>query len=148
MLFYCTGLDAVLNVIKKVALRLAEKPFCKQAIADKANLAAIRARPSKSAIAGLVMVGFSYVIGLPAIIVLGILAVWIKDARVAVIGGPLIYGISTLMFIIGIKMAGKQYFRSFMRWLTRIGLEKILGKDICQVTQEQLDAAGVKEDRL
>lgn len=137
-----------MNVIKKVALRLAEKPFCKQAIADQANLAAIRARPSKTAIAGLAMIAFSYVIGLPAVIVLGILAVWAKDARLAVIGGPLIYGISTLMFIIGIKIAGKQYFRSFMRWLTRIGLEKILGKDICQVTRERLDVAGAKEDRL
>lgn len=81
-------------------------------------------------IAGIVMIGFSYVIGLPAVIAMGVIAVWMKKPLVAVIGGPLIYAISTIIFIIGIKMVGKTYFHILSRWMVRVVLEKILGDDV------------------
>lgn len=81
-------------------------------------------------VVGLILIGFSYIIGLPAVIALGVIAVWVKKPLLAVIGGPLIYGISTIIFIIGIKLVGKKYFHLFSRWLVRVVLEKILGDDI------------------
>jgi len=85
------------------------------------------------------MIAFSYVIGLPAVVAMGIIAVWIREPLVLVIGGPLIYAVSTIVFIIGIEMAGKKYFRVFSRWLTRVVLEKILGKDHPSLTGTDSD---------
>lgn len=92
---------------------MARKKYCKTAIEDQADLKAIREKPTPSMIAGLIMIGFSYIIGLPAVVAMGIIAVWAKKPLVAVIGGPLIYAISTIIFIIGIRMAGKTYVHVF-----------------------------------
>lgn len=119
-----------MNIIKKKALYLARTKYCRSAIEDRADLSAIREKPTLPMIIGLILIGFSYLIGLPAVIALGVLAVWVKKPLLAVIGGPLIYGISTIIFIIGIKLVGKKYFHLFSRWLVRVVLEKILGDDI------------------
>lgn len=118
-----------MNIIKKAALYLAGKKFCRQAIEERADLIKIREKPSKSAVAGLILIAFSYVIGLPAVIFMGIMAVWMKEPLVGIVGGPLIYAISTIIFIIGIKLAGKKYFVAFLKWSVRVVLEKILGSD-------------------
>ena len=128
-----------MNIIKKSALYLARKKYCKTAIEDRADLTAIREKPTPSMIVGLILIAFSYVIGLPAVIALGVIAVWLKDKRIVLIGGPLIYAISTILFIIGIKMAGKKYFQVFSRWVVRVVLEKILGNDIRALSEPGLD---------
>ena len=132
-------LGLALNIIKKKALYLARTKYCKSAIEDRADLSAIRQKPSLSMIVGLSLIGFSYVIGLPAVIAIGVIAVWVKKPLVAVIGGPLIYGISTIIFIIGIKLVGKKYFHLFSRWLVRVVLEKILGEDIRTICEPGSD---------
>lgn len=119
-----------MNIVKRTALYLARTKYCKTAIEDRADLKAIREKPTPSMVAGLIMIGFSYVIGLPAVVAMGIIAVWVKKPLVAVIGGPLIYAISTIIFIIGIRMAGKTYVHVFCRWMVRVVLEKILGDDV------------------
>jgi len=119
-----------LNIVKRTALYLARTKYCKTAIEDRADLKAIREKPTPSMVAGLIMIGFSYVIGLPAVVAMGIIAVWVKKPLVAVIGGPLIYAVSTIIFIIGIRMAGKTYVHVFCRWMVRVVLEKILGDDV------------------
>ncbi len=121
-------------MIKKTALYFAEKKFCREAIQEKADLTAIREKPTPTIIIGISLIAFSYVIGLPAVIAMGFIAAWMKKPMVAIVGGPLIYAISTIIFIIGIKMAGKKYFVAFLRWLVRLMLEKILGDDIQKVT--------------
>ena len=128
-----------MNIIKKTALYLARKKYCKTAIEDRANLTAIQDKPTPSMIVGLIMIAFSYVIGLPAVIALGVIAVWMKDKRIVLIGGPLIYAISTILFIIGIKMAGKKYFQVFSRWVVRVVLEKILGNDVRTLSEPGSD---------
>jgi uncharacterized membrane protein YkgB len=90
----------------------------------------MREKPTTKMMIGLGLVAFSYVIGLPAVIAMGILAVWLREPLVGIVGGPLIYAISTIIFIVGIKMAGKKFFHVFSRWLVRVALEKILGEDI------------------
>lgn len=88
---------------------------------------------------GLILIGFSYIIGLPAVIALGILAVWVKKPLVAVVGGPLIYAISTIIFFIGVRLAGKKYFQVFFRWVVRVILEKILGDDVRLLSESGTD---------
>jgi len=128
-----------LNIIKKTALYFARKKYCREAIEKRANLSDMREKPAMSAMIGLGMIAFIYVIGLPAVIVLGVIAVWMKKPLVAVIGGPLIYTVSTIIFIIGIKMAGKKYFHVFCRWMVRVVLTKILGDDVRLVSESGAD---------
>jgi hypothetical protein len=123
-----------LNIIKKTAFYFAGKKFCREAIDQKADLTTIREKPSQAVLIGVIMIAFSYVIGLPAVAVMGVIAAWMKEPLVFIVGGPLIYAISTLVFIIGIKLAGKKYFLTFLRWMVRVILEKILGEDICKET--------------
>jgi len=118
-----------LSILKKTALYFARKEYCRSAILERADLSAIKEKPTPKILVGLGLIAFSYAIGLPAVVAMGVIAVWIKEPLVLVIGGPLIYAVSTIVFIIGIKMAGKKYFQVFSRWLTRVVLEKILGKD-------------------
>lgn len=119
-----------MNIIKITALYFARKQYCKAAILGHADLSAIRGKPTPSMVIGLVLIAISYAIGLPAVVALGILAVWVKKPLVLIIGGPVIYTISTILFILGIKMVGAKYFRVFCRWLVRVVLEKILGEDV------------------
>lgn len=119
-----------MNIIKKTALYFARKQYCKAAILKHADLSAIKEKPTPSVVVGIVIIAVSYVIGLPAVVALSIIAVWMSKPLVAIIGGPLIYAISTIMFILGIKMVGKKYFQVFSRWLVRVVLEKILGEDV------------------
>jgi len=128
-----------LRILRKTALYFARKEYCRSAILERADLSAIREKPTPRILVGLGMIAFSYVIGLPAVVAMGIIAVWIREPLVLVIGGPLIYAVSTIVFIIGIEMAGKKYFRVFSRWLTRVVLEKILGKDLPSLTGTDSD---------
>jgi hypothetical protein len=129
-----------LNIIKKTALYFARKEYCIAAIEERADLSAIKKKPTPKIIAGLIFIAFSYVIGLPAVFALGVIAVWLKKPLIAVIGGPLIYTISTIMFFAGIKMAGAKYFQVFSRWLVRVTLEKILGDDVRMPAETDSDS--------
>jgi hypothetical protein len=118
-----------LNILKKTARYFARKEFCRKAINEHADLSAFKEKLTPSIATGLVLIAFSYVTGLPAVAVLGIIAVWIKKPLIGIIGGPLIYAVSTLFFIIGIKLAGKKYFLVVISWMVRVILEKILGDE-------------------
>lgn len=123
-----------MNVIKKTALYFAEKKFCRQAILEKADLSAFAEKPSKSVMTGMVMIALSYVSGVPAVVALGLIAVWMKQPLIGIVGGILIYAMSTIIFFIGIKLAGKEYFMAFLRWLTRVTLETLLGGDVRMIS--------------
>jgi high-affinity Fe2+/Pb2+ permease len=112
-----------------VARCFAAKKFCSTAIIELADLSLLKEKPTPAVGIGIALIAFSYVIGLPAVIFLGALAVWLKEPLIGIVGIPLIYGISTLIFIIGIKLAGKKYIKMFCSWLARIILEKILGDE-------------------
>jgi len=128
-----------LNILKKTALHFARKKYCRAAILECADLLAIKKKPEPHVIIGLSLIAFSYVIGLPAVIAMGVIAVWTKEPKIGIIGGPVIYLISTIIFIIGIKMAGKKYFHLFSRWVIRIVLEKILGEDVRLISKADSD---------
>ncbi len=76
-----------MNIIKKTALYVARKKYCKTAIEDRADLSAIREKPTLSMIVGLVLIAFSYVIGMPTVIALGVLAASMGKPMMGIIGG-------------------------------------------------------------
>jgi hypothetical protein len=42
------------------------------------------------------------------------------------VGGPLTYGLSHLVFLLGMYLCGAVYSLIFLRWLTRVSMEKLL----------------------
>ena len=118
-----------LSIIKKTALYFARKEFCRDAIREHADLSIFKEKLTKTVITGLILIAVSYPIGLPAVFVVGGIAAWLGKPMVGVIGIPLTYGISWLLFILGAYLAGPKYGKAFSRWLVRVILEKMLGNE-------------------
>jgi uncharacterized membrane protein YbhN (UPF0104 family) len=118
-----------LSIVKKIALYIARKEFCRKAIAEHANLSVFKKKPSFRIIIGLVLIAFSYLIGLPAAIVLSIIGASQGNAIMAAVAAPLLYGISWLIFLVAMYLAGPEYGRALSRWAARVILEKILGDE-------------------
>jgi len=115
------------RIRQKILRKAADTRFVQKAIADKADLSAFKERPSPRAIAGISAIGISYIIGWPAVVLLGAVSVHLGKPMIAVIGGPLTYGLSHLVFILGMYLAGADYTRIFLRWATRKAMEKMMG---------------------
>ena len=134
-------------IIKKIARYFARKKYCQAVVITQADLTTFQEKPTFPVVMGISMIVFSYIIGLPAVFFLTMLAVWMKKPLIGIIGGPLIYAISTLVFVIGIRMAGLKHIKALFAWATRVALEKILGdeiKDIAFISQEEAVASEVE----
>lgn len=106
--------------------RIANTEFVRTACEEKADLSAFREKPTPQVLAGVFAIGFSYVIGWPAVTFLGYLALKMKEPWIAAVGGPLTYGLSHLVFILGMYLSGAVYSMILVRWLTRVSMEKLL----------------------
>lgn len=107
--------------------RISETEFVRSAIEDQADLSAFKDRPSMRIYMGLGFMALSYVIGWPAVGGLGFLAIHLDNPLIVVVGGPVVYGLSHLVFMLGMFMAGTRYAKVFMRWATRKAMEKLMG---------------------
>lgn len=116
-------------MLSRIARKIADTPYARKAVAEKADLTAFKRKPSARILLGVFLIGFSYVIGWPAISALTGLAVYLQEPLVAVIGGPLAYGLSHLVFMAGMYLAGAKYSAIFLRWATRRLVEKTARKD-------------------
>ena len=122
-----------MSIIKKAALYFARKEFCKTAINEHADLSIFKEKLKASVIAGLVLIMISYLIGIPAVFIIGGIAAWLKNPTFGVIGIPLIYGFSWLLLMLGLYLTGPKYGKVFGRWAVRVILEKILGGEVKKI---------------
>jgi len=113
-------------MIRRFVLHLAQKDFVRRAMDEEADLSAFRKKPSLRIIAGVSAILFSYIIGWPAVALIGVIAAKLNEPWLAAIGCPLIYGLSHVVFLLGMYLAGATYSMIFLRWLTRVGMEKLL----------------------
>jgi len=112
---------------RKIAKYLAGKKYIIKILEKPADLSEFKERPTTRLITGLILMGFSYVIGLPAVAALGILAVWLKEPLIAIIGCPTIYGLSHVVFIIGAWLSrAPHYMGTLMRYAIQRFLRKLL----------------------
>ncbi|MDO9110972.1 MAG: hypothetical protein Q7U40_09975, partial [Desulfatirhabdiaceae bacterium] len=81
--------------------RIVNTDYVRSAINDKADLSAFRQKPTVRIIIGVSTILFSYVISWPAIGALGAISVYLNKPLLVVVGGPLLYGFSHLVFIFG-----------------------------------------------
>ena len=117
-------------MIKRLLHRISETRYVRSAIEERADLAAFQQKPTKRIIIGLIVIAISYTIGWPAVGALGILSVYLKEPLVLIIGGPLTYGLSHLVFILGMYLAGAEHTKVFLRWATRVSMEKFIGPSL------------------
>ena len=128
-----------MSIIKKAALYFARKEFCRNAINERADLSVLKKKHTAAVSIGLFLIVFSYLIVIPAFFIIGLIAAWLKKPMVGVIGVPLAYGISWLLLMLGLYLAGPKYGKALGRWAVRVILEKILGdeaKTIMHLPQE------------
>ena len=116
------------RMISRIITKIGNTPFVRNAIAEKADLTAFKQKPSARILWGVFLIGFSYIIGWPAVGALAGLAIYLQEPLVAIIGGPLTYGLSHLVFLAGMYLAGAKYSGIFLRWATRIVMEKLMQK--------------------
>lgn len=113
------------QMIHRLVKRFAETPYVRSALEERADLNAFRQKPTRRIIFGLIVIGISYTIGWPAVGAFGILAAYLEEPLILIVGGPAIYGMSHVVFIIGMYLAGAEHAKVFLRWATRMGMEKL-----------------------
>ncbi|RJR28857.1 MAG: hypothetical protein C4576_36020 [Desulfobacteraceae bacterium] len=113
----------------RILERLAQTTYVRKAIEERADLSAFHERPSLRILLGVFFIGFSYVIGWPAISALGALAIYVEKPLLVAIGGPLLYGLSHLVFMLGMYLSGAKYSKIFLRWATRVAMERLTGRN-------------------
>jgi hypothetical protein len=117
-------------MIQKIARPLAETKYIRDILDHPTDLSEFRERPKPRLIAGLIMMGFSYIIGWPAIAALSILAVYWHEPLIAVIGGPATYGLSCGIFLVGAWLArAPHYLGVLTRYATGKFFLKLLGRE-------------------
>jgi len=98
---------------------LAQTRPIKRALAEPADLKIFKEKPPPRFILGMGLVGFSYLMAWPFITVLGVVALVLSWPTLFLIGSPLAYGLSHLVFLAGMAIAGKdsiKYIHAFNRW--------------------------------
>jgi hypothetical protein len=113
-------------VLRKIIHRVAATKFIRAIMEERADLSAFKEKPTLRVIAGLFAIGFSYIIGWPAVAAFGLLSVRLEEPLIVVIGGSLAYGLSHLIFLLGMYLCGAFYSLIFFRWMIRVSMEKLL----------------------
>jgi hypothetical protein len=114
------------TIIKKIANGIAQTKFGSKAINERADLSAFKQKPTAQNLLGIFLTCCSYIIGWPAIGLFAGLSLYWHEPLIIVIGGPLLFGLAHLVFLAGMYLAGGKYIMVFLRWATRITLEKLM----------------------
>ena len=114
------------HLIQKIILSFGTTEFVRGAIAECADLSAFREKPTPLVLAGVGAIALSFLLGWPAVAALGVLSLKWQTPWLVVIGGPLVYGLSHLVFLVGMWLSGAVYSLIFCRWLTRITMQRAL----------------------
>ncbi|MFO7985992.1 MAG: hypothetical protein R6U38_09005 [Desulfatiglandaceae bacterium] len=112
-------------ITRHILKKISQTQFAQKAVQDQADLSAFKQRPTPRIILGVSAIAISYVIGWPAVGALGTLSIYFQEPLWVVIGGPVTYGLSHLVFLAGMYLAGAKYTKVFLRWATRVTIEKL-----------------------
>lgn len=114
------------RIIRQSIVKVGMIDYVRAAILEQADLSAFKEKPTPVVLAGVFAIGFSFVIGWPAIAALGVLSLKLHNPWIITVGGPLTYGLSHLVFLLGMYLSGAKYSLIFFRWLTRVSMERLL----------------------
>jgi len=112
---------------RKIAKYLTGKKYIIDILENPTDLHEFKEHPTPRLITGLILMGFSYIIGWPAVAALSALAVWFREPMIAIIGCPTTYGLSYVVFIIGAWLARAPHFMGILaRYTIQYFLKKLL----------------------
>jgi hypothetical protein len=131
-----TGNITLNELAYKIGLRLAQRQFVQSAIRDRADLEPFKQKPTFRILLGIFLIAFSFIACWPAISALGAIAFYCHVPMLAMVGGPILYGLSHLWFLLGMALSGAEYSRIFLRWAARVGVEKLLSFGASDETPE------------
>lgn len=112
-------------ILRTIAARLAHTKYGREAVEAKADLSLFKKPPSFPFIFGLILLGLSYVIGWPGVVASGIVAAYLKNPLIFVIGGPAIYAVSFLVWAVSMLLMGKDNIK-YARALTKYGVRVLI----------------------
>jgi hypothetical protein len=112
-------------MIRKIAQAMAKTNFAAKAMEENAGLNAIKEKRPTRLFGGMFLMVMSYIIGWPMIALFGVLAIYWNEPLMIIVGGPLLFGLAHVAFLAGLYLAGGKYIMPFIRWATRITLEKL-----------------------
>jgi hypothetical protein len=115
-----------LNIITRVANGIAKTKFARKAINDGADLSAFREKPTAQNLFGVFLMCCGYIVGLPAVGLIGALSIYWHEPLLIIIGGPILLVVAHLVFLAGMYLGGGKYMMVFFRWATRVALEKLM----------------------
>ena len=115
-----------MKIVKKVANDIAKTKFASRAIKDGADLSAFKEKPTAQNLLGIFLMCCSYIIGWPAVGLIGAFSIYWHEPLLIIIGGPLLLILAHLVFLAGMYLAGGKYVMVFFRWATRVTLEKLM----------------------
>jgi hypothetical protein len=125
-----------LSIIKKAARYFARKEFCRNAINARNDLSVLRQKHTIPEIIGIILLVLSIIMVIPSFFVVGLIAHDLKKPMVGIIGIPVAYGISWLITMLGMYLAGPRYAKALGRWITKVVLEKILGDEAKKIASD------------
>jgi CHASE2 domain-containing sensor protein len=112
---------------RKIAKYLAGRKYVIEILENPTDLSEFKEPLTTRLITGLILMGLSYVIGWPAVAVLGVLAACLQEPMIAVIGCPTTYALSYVVFIAGAWLArAPHYLGVLVRYAIQIFLRKLL----------------------
>ncbi|MFA5323617.1 MAG: hypothetical protein WC373_13175 [Smithella sp.] len=112
---------------KKIVKYLDGKKFIQKILKNPADISEFRERPTPRLIAGLILMVLSFIMGWPAVAAMSVVAVWLHEPLIFVIGAPLTYGLSYIVFIIGAWLARAPHYLGILaRYSLQSFLKKIL----------------------
>ena len=115
-----------MRILKKAANRVAKTKFASRAIKERADLSAFKEKPTAKNFLGIFLMCCSYIIGWPAVGLIGAISIYWHEPLLIIIGGPFLLITAHLVFLAGMYLAGGKYVMVFFRWATRATLEKFM----------------------
>lgn len=115
-------------VLKSIVRRIEATAWMRNAMNNEDVQYVFREKPARQVYLGIGLILVSYVIGWPAVAMLGLMAFYLGEPLILAIGGPLFYGLSHLVFLAGLYLAGKRYAVALAHWVSRKALARLTGE--------------------
>lgn len=106
-------------VLEKLARYLARVGIGRWAMEAEVDLGPLKARPGPRIYFGIAMIILSFIVGIPGVVVCGLLAAKYQAPRILVLGGSAAMLLNYSLFGIGIYLAGGNYAAVLLRWALR-----------------------------
>ena len=116
-----------MTILRTVATWAAHTKYGREAVESKADLSLFRKPPSFQLVLGLILLGLSYVIGWPGVLASGVAATYFKSPLIFVIGAPVIYGLSFLVWGVSMLLMGKDNIK-YAHALAKYGVRVFINK--------------------